>query len=427
MENIKEKIYRNAFIITAVTSFLFGALRIAAILKNSVLSNFLLFASFEGLIFVLSVLCLVIGSLTGKNFFEKSFYAVAKTALFYFALTLPVNLIIQGYIRPHESLIAILFAVGIYLAYSFIHHGICFNASFLENENYFKCVFKNIGKSGIYFLLCLLLSLCVAIVIKFWWINLISYIIYVYAVGYILMSLVYLFCSVLEKERHDKYIGLSKCTYLVFIGIIVIRVVEAVSLFIVQNAAMSDPLKTQLTDVLNVITDIDTFITFAFIIYLVYFVYEYQKINANNLIKNGCLILALTETVCKILNVMMGNILSIFMSEITHKNGRLGLIIDISNYINILAGIITVIGLYLMINALIKDRMISRANVISVIILLAYVICEMFLNGRVDILALYILKLSIELLTPIYLCFIVREVTAKTPVPLNMSMSDESF
>ncbi len=422
MENIKEKIYRNAFIITAVTSFLFGALRIAAILKNSVLSNHLMFASFEGLIFVLSVLCLVIGSLTGKNFFEKSFYAVAKTALFYFALTLPVNLMIQGYIRPYESLIAILFAVGIYLAYSFIHHGICFNASFLENENYFKCVFKNIGKSGIYFLLCLLLSLCGAIVIKVLGVNIISYIIYIYAVVYILMSLVYLFCSVLEKERHDKYIGLSKCTYLVFIGVIVIRAVQSVSLFIVEYVSIIDPLKAQLVKALNVINDIDTFITFAFIIYLVYFVYEYQKINANNLMKNGCLILAVTETVCKILNVMISDILSIFMSEITHKNGRLGLIIDISNYINILAGIITVIGLYLMINALIKDRMISRANVISVIILLAYVICEMFLNGRVDILALSILKLSIELLTPIYLCFIVREVTAKTPAPLDMSL-----
>ena len=176
MENIKEKIYRNAFIITAVTSFLFGALRIAAILKNSVLSNFLLFASFEGFIFVLSVLCLVIGSLTGEKFFEKSFYSVIKTSLLYFALTVPINLITQRYIQPHENLTAILFAVGIYLAYSFIHHGICFNASFLENENYFKCVFKNIGKSGIYFLLCLLLSLCVAIVTEALGVNIISYI-----------------------------------------------------------------------------------------------------------------------------------------------------------------------------------------------------------------------------------------------------------
>ena len=424
MENIKEKIYRNAFIITAVTSFLFGALRIAAILKNSVLSNFLLFASFEGFIFVLSVLCLVIGSLTGEKFFEKSFYSVIKTSLLYFALTVPINLITQRYIQPHENLTAILFAVGIYLAYSFIHHGICFNASFLENENYFKCVFKNIGKSGIYFLLCLLLSLCVAIVTEALGVNIISYIIYIYAVGYILMSLVYLFCSVLEKERHDKYIGLSKCTYLVFISVIVIRAVQSVSLFIVEYVSIIDPLKAQLVKALNVINGIDTFIIFAFIIYLVYFVYEYQKINANNLIKNGCLILALTETVCKILNVMMADILSIVMSEITYQKGRLGLIIDISNYIYTLAGIITVIGLYLMINALIKDRMISRANVISVIILLAYVICEMFLNGRADILALSILKLSIELLTPIYLCFIVREVTAKTPAPLDMSMND---
>ncbi len=69
MESLKEKIYRNAFIISALVSLVFGAVTLVKVLKNAERPRYLLSVSFEAVVFLSCAVCLIAGTKKSVPFF----------------------------------------------------------------------------------------------------------------------------------------------------------------------------------------------------------------------------------------------------------------------------------------------------------------------------------------------------------------------
>lgn len=420
-EIIKEKIFKHAFIILSAASFLLCVLKLVNVFKNGKLPEYLLFASFEGAMFLLCAVCLITGCCKKTVFFQKAFGGVCKTVLVSFAFILPklpktINFS-DG--TPARSFLAMFFIVGIYVMYAFKREGIYFNDSFIKSERYFACVFKRIAKMGIYTLICFCISVCVAFsksngdFIK----PLIDYV-GLYAFGYVLLSLLYIFCSYLEKESGEKYIGLSRGTWVSLIIAVIFSVVNtAVSVI----ATFFMPSQTSGLMLLGYTSGINTVKMFVFVTYLVYFVYEYQKININLRLLSGASVVVALLCVSCFINELISNATYIAMNNAEYRYEILQYISYISHYIAVLRDAVAVIGLSLIIKALIKDRMIDSLNIIAIVIMAILVVCEILLNDRVDALVQYFIRANVQLFLLGYLCFVAKEVTAKTPMPLAMN------
>ncbi len=420
-EIVKEKIFKHAFIILSLASFLLCVFKLVNVFRYGELPEYLLFASFEGATFLLCAVCLITGCFKKTVFFQKVFGVVCKTVLFHFAFISPqipktINFI-GG--TPAQSFLAMFFTVGIYVMYAFKREGMYFNDSFIRSERYFSCVFKRIAQMGIYAIICLCISVCVAFLksngdfIK----PLIDYV-GLYAFGYVLLSLLYIFCSYLEKESGEKYIGLSRGTW---VSLIIAVIFSVVNIAVSVIATFFMPSQTSGLILLGYTSRINTVEMFVFVTYLVYFVYEYQKININRRLLSGASVVVASLCVSYFINELISNATYIAMNNAEYRYEILQHISYISHYITVLLDVVAVIGWSLIIKALIKDRMIDSLNIIAIVIMAILVVCGILLNDRVDALVQCFIGANVQLFLLGYLCFVTKEVTAKTPMPLAMN------
>ena len=429
MESLKEKIYRSAFIISALVSFVFGAVKLVNVLKNAELPRYLLSVSFETVVFLSCTVCLIAGTKKNVPFFEKAFGAVCKIVLAYFSVIMPfvhyLNNINRTFLETelYKSAFCIFCTASVYMICSFIRHGICFNASFSESQSYKKCVLKRIGKAGIYVAVCLIVSVSLAfltipLALMKWYVY---KTIYIYVSSYVLTSLLYFLYSVLEKESSSLYIGLSRKTVMALTAVALASALNKIFTFVrpyVFNGMIRDLFARQIFEY------VDIFITVALVIYMIYFVYEYRKINENRLLAIGCYVFAFAKIANIVICELMETVRYISMPKIVETPDGYEMLI-LTTWAEILISLIcyamAIIGLSLVIISLIKDKMISPLNVISVVVWVLLFVCSICLDGVFHPNVLAHLKSVCELLTLVYFVFAAKEVTAKTPMPLAMN------
>ena len=429
MESLKEKIYRNAFIISALVSLVFGAVKLVNVLKNAELPRYLLSVSFEAVVFLSCAVCLIAGTKKSAPFFEKAFGSVCKIVLAYFSVIMPfvhyLNNINRTFLETelYKSAFCIFCTASVYMICSFRRHGIYFNASFSESESYKKCVLQRIGKAGIYVAVCLIVSVSLAfltipLALMKWYVY---KTIYIYVSSYVLTSLLYFLYSVLEKESSSLYIGLSRKTVMALTAVALASALNKIFTFVrpyVFNGMIRDLLARQIFEY------VDIFITVALVIYMIYFVYEYRKINENRLLAIGCYVFAFAKIANIVICELMATVRYISMPKIVETPDGYEMLILTTwaeFLISLICYAVAILGLSLVIISLIKYKMISPLNVISVVVWVLLFVCSICLDGVLHPNMLAHLKSACELLTLVYFVFVSKEVTAKTPMPLAMN------
>ncbi len=431
MESLKGKIYRNAFIISALVSFVFGAVKLLNVVQNAELPRYLLSVSFEAVVFLLCAVCLIAGVKKSAPFFEKAFGAVCKIVLAYFSVIMPfvhyLNNINRTFFETelYKSAFCIFCTASVYMVCSFRRHGICFNDSFAESESYKKCVLKRIGKAGIYVAVCLIVSVCLAFLIipLGYLMKVYAYkTIYIYVSSYVLTSLLYFLYSVLEKESSSLYIGLSRKTVTALTAVVLVSALNKIFTFVIPYVFNGRILAFFAGKIPEYI---DIFIIVALVVYMIYFVNEYRKMNENRLLTIGCFVFAFAKIANIVICELMTTVRYISMPRIVETPDGFEMLILTSwaeFLISVICYALAILGLALVIISLIKDKMISPLNIISVVVWVLLFVCSICLDGVFHPNVSEHLKSLCELLTLVYLAFVAKEVTAKTPAPLSMAL-----
>ena len=389
MESLKEKIYRNAFIISALVSFVFGAVKLVNVVQNAELPRYLLSVSFEALVFLSCAVCLIAGAKKSAPFFEKAFGTVCKIVLAYFSVIMPfvhyLNNINRTFLETelYKSAFCIFCASSVYMIYSFRRHGVCFNASFSESESYKKCVLKRIGKAGVYVAVCLIVSVCFAfLIIPLGIMKMYVYkTIYIYVSSYVMTSLLYFIYSVLEKESSSLYIGLSRKTVMALTAVVLASALNKIFTFVIPYVFN---VRIRAFFAGDIPEYVDIFITVALVIYMIYFVNEYRKINENRLLTVGCSVFAFAKIANIVIGELMMTVRYISMPRIVETPDGFEMLI-LTTWVEFLISVIcyavAILGLALVIISLIKDKMISPLNVISVVVWILLFVCSICLDG----------------------------------------------
>ncbi len=442
IERAKGRISRNAVILSVIISAVLGAIRLTNILKNTAQSKYLCLVILEAVIIFGGSICLLIGFTRSKLqprderaiFVESCFYNKAasvliKTVTIVFAVFLPIVLHIglPNHYTDGEFdriLLVLSFVVGIYVIYGFRRNDIYFNYSIMENEHYYKSVFKNIGKLAIY-ILCLFAVSATSFALfvaakELDQVILIKYslqIVGLYLIALLELSLLYLLYSFLEKTSYDSTRRLSKSTA-VSLGITVfLYAVYTFTAILADSSAVS---QAQAMQTVSAASSLAGYIDFALLIFLTYFSYEYLKVKHNKLLSAACLTILLNETSAFLIGRVWSGMTSLFLREmieydaytITYFLSAAKTVLqDLSNIANL-------IGFSLMILALIKDKAIGKSNLAAIICLAALGGIEMFLRTQTGYLEVNIYHSLAEIAVLIYLCVLVACIEKRGKIPV---------
>lgn len=441
IEQAKGRIARNAVILSVVISGALGAIRLINILKNTDQSKYLCLVVLEAVIFFGGLLCLLIGFTRGKRhpqdertifekncFYNKATSVLIKTVTIFFAFFLPIVLHI-GLPKNYADgafdciLLVLFFVVGIYVIYGFRRNDIYFNYSIMEDERYYKSVFKNIGKLVVY-ISCLFavsaISFTLFVAAKE--LDQVVFIIHSlqivrsYTIVLLELSLLYLLYSFLEKTSYDSTRRLSKST-VISLGITVL-LYAAYTL----TAVLADSLaasQAQAMRTVSAASSLSVYIDLALLIFLTYFSYEYLKVKRNKLLSAACLTILLSKTPAFLMGQAWNGITSLFLREMTAYDAY-AIKYSLSGGKTILqdlSGISNMIGFSLMIIALIKDKAIRKTNLAAIIGFVVLGGIEMFLHTQTGYLEVNLYHSLAEIAVLIYVCALVAYVErgGKTP------------
>lgn len=431
IEKAKGRISRNAIILSVIISVVLGAIRLTNILKNTDQSKYLCLVILEAVIILGGLICLLIGFARNKIhpkdertvfeescFYNKASLILIKIVTIVFAFFLPIVLRIGlpsnytdgGFDR---IFLVLSFVVGIYVIYGFRRNDIYFNYSIMEDERYYKRVFKNIGKLALYFL-CLFVFSSISFTLfvatkepdQVILIRHILQIVGLYVIVLLEFSLLYLLYSFLEKMSYNSTRWLSKATA-ISLGITVFMyAVYTFIVILVDSLAIS---QAQAMQTVSVASSLAFYIDFALLIFLTYFSYEYLKVNHNKLLSAACLTILLSETLGFLIGQVWGGITSLFLREmieydayiITHFLSTAKTIIQDSS------SIANIIGFSLIIIALIKDKTIKKSNLATIICFVVLGGIEIFLRTQTRYLEVNIFHSLAEIAVLIYFCILV--------------------
>ena len=437
IEKAKGRIFKNAILLSVIIFVIFGAILLTNILNNTNQIKYLCRVILEAIIILGGVICLIIGFIRSKahikdertEFEESCFYNKASSILIkivtiVFAIFLPIVLYINlpsNYADGgFDNIFLVLsFTVGIYVIYEFKRNDIYFNYSIMEDEHYYKRVFKNISKLALY-----ILNLLVASTISFVLVVLIKQptqavlikhifqIIVVYCGALLEFSLLYLLYSFLEKLSYNSTRWLSKSTT-ISLGITVF--IYAIYTFITIFVNSTTDSQAQAMQTISIVSSMAFCIDFALLIFLTYFGYEYLKIKHNKLLSIACIIILLSKTLSFLLGQFYSEITSMLLREMMENDAY-----NIKYFLSITKTIIqdassiaNIIGFSLLVCALIKDKMIRKINYIAIICFVVLGGIELFLRTQVDYLKISIYHSIAKIAVLIYLWVLVIYIEKK--------------
>ena len=431
IEKAKGRISRNAIILSVLISAVFGAIRLANILKNTEQSKYLCLVILEAVIIFGGSVCLLIGFTRSmmhlkdeRTIFEEScFYNKAssvliKTVTVVFAVFLPIvlHLGLPNHYTGGEFgriLFVLFFVVGIYVIYGFRRNDIYFNYSIMEDEHYYKSVFKNIGKL-ISYILCLFAVSAISFTLfvaakELDQVRLLQYSLQIvgsYTFVLLELSLLYLLYSFLEKMSYDSTRRLSRSTA-VSLGITVFLNAVYMSTALLAYSLASS--QTQAMQTISAASSLTSYIDFALLIFLTYFSYEYLKVERNKLFSAACLIILLSETSAFLLGQVWSGITSLFLHEMIEYDVYTAktFLSTGKTILQDLSGTAKMTGFSLMILALIKDKAIRKTNLAAVICFVLLGGIEMFLRTQMGYLEVNIYHSFAAIAVLIYLCVLV--------------------
>jgi hypothetical protein len=441
IENARGKIARNAILISFIISLVLGGINCANIFINaSFRVYYWLTAVYIAIIFG-SAIILAIGFIRGKTrkadertvaeqniYYNRSASILIKLVLSIFAVVLPIEYYIDspfGFIAESVDniLYALLFIVGVYVVYSFRRENIYFNYSIIDSDNYYRCVWRNIGKLAIGFL-CLLgisfVSLTVIAVIKKLGAEKIAYILLTsatyYAVALVAFSSVYFLYSFLERTSYRCEKIISSSTVLSLGITIFIYAVYTASFIFLDNLPITQASTLRFA---SIISPLVTYVRYAFMIFLTYFVYEYQKEHKNNLVLIACSIMFLSETLsafaCNILSDISLLIFNINNDTTYYAQALSTGVYVLSDMLNIAH----IVGFVLIIFALVKDKFIHKTHRFSLGVFAILGGIELFLRTQADVLQVNIYHTTVEIIVLCYFAVLVSCVSKKTKQELQ--------
>ena len=437
IEKARGNIARNSIVISVIISALIGAIRLTNVLKNSDDNKYLFLVVLEAVIVSVGLITLFIGFIRSKlslkdervvaeqaSFYNKASMLLIKSVAFAFAILLPVVLYI-GY--PHnfadtrfDSILYVLFfIVGIYVIYSFRRNDIYFNYSFMEEEHYYKCVFRNIKKLALYMLLLFAISVILLILIVAFraieqaaLLNCFIQIIAVYVFTLIELSLLYLLYSFLEKTSYNSNCPISKSA-VISMGIAIF--IYAVYTFITLFANSASDTQVGAIQLITSVSYLKTYIDLAILIFLTYFSYEYQKQTHNRLLSAACVTILLSEAVAMLLGMITGCVTNLLLPGIIKDDTYfiINTIAAVKTVIGDISCFADIVGFSLIIIALIKDKAIKKANFAVIICFAALAGIEIFLRTQVGYIEVNIYHALAEIAVLLYFGVIVKYIGRK--------------
>lgn len=437
IEKVKGRISRNAIIMSVIISVVLGSIRLTNILKNTDQIKYLCLVILEAVIFLCGLICLLIGFVRSRihtkdertvfeesRFYNKASLMLIKIATIVFAFFLPIISHIglpdiyadSGF----DSIFRVLFfTVGTYFIYGFKSNDIYFNYSLMEDEHYYKSVFKHIGNFALY-ILCLLgvsaISFTLFVVTREFnqaiLVKLILQIIGLYAGVTLGFSLLYLLYSFLEKMSYNSTRWLSKST-IISLGITVF--IYAVYTLIVVFANSLASSQAQAMQTVSLASYLGFCIDFALLIFLTYFSYEYLKVKPNKLLAFACLMILLSEVSAFLIGQFWSEIRNLFLREmIEYDTYTTTYFLSIAkSIIQNLSSIINTIGFSLIIIALIKDRTIGKPNLAMIFGFVILSGIEMFLHTQTGYLEVNIYHSISNIAVLIYFCILITCIERK--------------
>ncbi|MBQ8403863.1 MAG: hypothetical protein IJX55_05505 [Clostridia bacterium] len=428
IEKEKGKVCRNCILIAVIGTLCFGALQLVNILLTIEAPQFHHYMNvfLPGFIFIAGTVSLAIGLYLEKfgrdertqaeayAFYGKAARRLLTSIAVVWAILLPYTMVnpmpsYNFYNIPFDYAIWILFyPICTYLVYSFKKNEIYFNYSLLESEHYYKGVFKNIGKFSLWALGLFAESIFSYILfhtfenMQYPWndggahmrqiVYSILAIFFIIAIAYVVLSILYLSLSLLEKESYDNETRLiSKATVVSFI---VAACLTTVVFFITLEAgriidalANSDlPLDFPLSSVVAaanyVINYIDAAIYLFAVLCITYFYYEYRRARKNRLLTGAlCTILIIKSAdvvispIYRIVMVLVNTVIATNWENMhdIYIEQTMG---EIFVYYTHLIGFAEVVAVMLIIAALIKDGTAHKVC-IALICAIALALCVM--------------------------------------------------
>lgn len=426
IEGVKGKIAKKAILIAFGVTFVLAQMHGINLLRNASDARFYWFAFTDAVIYFSTVIALMIGGilrivyrkderteLEQGKFYSKAAAALIKTALGALAFDLPIVLYLGKPLTfadngPDGIIYTLLFTVGIYVVYSFRKNDIYFNYSIMDSDRYYKGVFKNVGKLGLYTLAFLgvsMISFVGVVVIKspdnarvamiLW--NTLAY----YLGAFTEIALLYLLYSFLEKCSYNSEKTISRSTGISLGITILIYAVYTAGVIFVDSTAISQATAVQLVSIMS---SFDIYIKLALLIFLTYFGYEYQRVRKNKLLSAGCVTILLSETLSVFIGQVVGSLIFVFMPEIMSQEAYIinQLFSTINVTIEDASSLANAVGFVLIIFALVKDKLICKAHRFALGAFAAFGGVELFLRTQVDVLQVNIYHFFVEI---IVLCY----------------------
>lgn len=430
IEKAKGSISRNAIIISVIISAIIGAIRLANVLKNTAGNKYLCLIVLETVIVLGGSVCLLIGSVRSKLhikdertvyeeslFYNKASAVLIKTVTIVFAVFLPIVLYIG---HPNnfadagfDSVFPVLFfIVGIYVIYCFRRNDIYFNYSIMENEHYYKCVFRNIGKLALYisclFAVSVVVLMLIAVAKQLDQVILVKYILQLvalYAGILIELSLLYLLYSFLEKTSYNSSLLISKAT-VISMGITIF--IYAVYTFIVLLADSIAVTQVRAIQLAAIVSPMKTYVNFALLIFLTYFSYEYQKSKHNKLLSVACVTILLSETLAVFIGQICSGITCLLLPEMMADEGYVisNILSSVKLAVQDISNLANIVGFSFIIIALIKDEAIRKAESAVIISFVVLGGIEIFLRTQVGYMEVNIYHALAEIAILLYLCIL---------------------
>lgn len=428
IEYEKGKVCRNCIIIAVIGAFLFLALQLTNILLTIEAPKFHHYMNvlLPAFIFVSGAASLLFGAFLKKQgcdertaaqayaFYGKAARTLLATAAVLWAILLPYTMVnpmpsCNFYNIPFDYAVWILFyPICTYCVYAFKKREIYFNYSLLESEHYYKGVFKNIGKLSLWALGLLAESVFSYILfhtfenMQYPWndggahMRLIVYsllaIFFIIAISFIILSILYLSLSFLEKESYKNETRfISGSTIISFIVAafltVVVFFVTLGSELIINALINSDlpldfPISSAVAAVNYVINYIESAIYIFVLLCITYFCYEYNRVYKNRLLSGALgtiLIIKAADTVfTPIYRFAMALVGTIVASDwenmhdiyIEHAMGEIFL------YYTYLLGLAEVVAVILIIAAIIKDGA-AHKGCVALICAIVLALCVM--------------------------------------------------
>ena len=438
IENIKGKIAHNSIFISFLLSLALGSVHLINIIKNAPSNKYLWLVSLEFVICIATLTVLIIGFIKSKLqvedertkaeknlFYNRSVKYLIGAILIAFAclfgliinLEMPHNFADQGF---GSILYVLFFVIGIYVVYSFKSNDIYFNYSIMDSGHYYKGVFKNIGKMGLYTLSLFLLAMIFFIIGMLFGnansslnVKNLTYIVIYFVISFLELAVIYLLYSFLEKCSYNIERSISKSTIISLAITVFIYVVYTAGVIFVDSTGIS---QATIVQIVSIISTLDTYIKFAFLLFLTYFEYEYQRICKNKLVSAACITIILGEILSVVMGQVSNSLVFVFMPEIMSQDAyAISRILSVLNLsIENISNIANSIGLVFVVFALVKDKAIHQIHrfvaCASVVVLVGL---ELFLRTQIDVLSVSIYHFIAEIAALCYLCVIVWRVKGK--------------